>query len=137
MKWAQSSDGFMDINRENAEKGSFQISSKESSELVHKWRSEESSIMVGTNTVINDNPKLTTRLAEGRNALRVTVDKSGRIPENSHLLNDGNDTLIYTSNVSSKEAAVEYDIDLKGSFVIKKRQTLKSTIVSIAYFFRN
>lgn len=108
LKWAQSADHFMDIDRSSGEKGSVNISSEESRKLVHKWRSEEDAIMVGTNTVINDNPELTTRMVEGKNPLRISLDKSQRIPVSSKILNDGIATLIYTTSNSRIDGPVEY-----------------------------
>ena len=54
---------------------SFNISSLESRQLVHKWRSEEHAILVGYQTVKDDNPKLTTRHISGRNPLRIVLDE--------------------------------------------------------------
>ena len=58
LKWAQTADGFIDLEREPGDQeGPRWISDEVSRTLVHKWRSEESAIMVGTNTVLNDNPQ--------------------------------------------------------------------------------
>ena len=46
------------------------ISNPYSRQLVHKWRAEEDSIMVGKNTALQDNPMLTTRLWDGNNPVR-------------------------------------------------------------------
>ncbi|HZC46286.1 MAG TPA: bifunctional diaminohydroxyphosphoribosylaminopyrimidine deaminase/5-amino-6-(5-phosphoribosylamino)uracil reductase RibD, partial [Candidatus Acidoferrum sp.] len=50
------------------------ISSRESRELVHRWRRECDAVMVGAGTVIADNPRLTCRIAGGRDPVRVVVD---------------------------------------------------------------
>ena len=60
LKWAKSKDQFI-APLEKKEVKSFNISSLESRQLVHKWRSEEHAILVGYQTVKDDNPKLTTR----------------------------------------------------------------------------
>lgn len=57
--------------------------------LVHKWRSEEGAIMVGTNTLQLDNPTLTTRLWPGRSPLRISIDKHLRLPTSAAILQDG------------------------------------------------
>lgn len=72
LKWAQTLDGYI-----APEDGSrYQISNEQSSTLVHKWRTEESAIMVGYNTAVNDNPQLTARHWEGNNPLRIVIDKN-------------------------------------------------------------
>ncbi|HAW52277.1 MAG TPA: bifunctional diaminohydroxyphosphoribosylaminopyrimidine deaminase/5-amino-6-(5-phosphoribosylamino)uracil reductase RibD, partial [Flavobacteriales bacterium] len=115
LKWAQSADHFMDAERTAGEKGSVVISSEESRKLVHLWRSQEAAIMVGTNTVLNDNPKLTTRLVKGKNPLRIALDRDMKIPADSKILSDGNPTLIYTSRESGKKGAAEFQkIDFAG-----------------------
>ncbi|MCL4136942.1 UNVERIFIED_CONTAM: hypothetical protein GTU68_003575 [Idotea baltica] len=95
LKWAQTSDGF--IAREDY--SSKWISSLESRTLVHKWRSEENAILVGTNTAKYDNPNLTVRHAEGANPIRVLIDKELKIKENN-ILNKESNTIIFNSNKS-------------------------------------
>ena len=56
----------------------FRSTSPESKKLVHKWRTEEASILVGTNTAEKDNPALTARLWEGNQSLRLVLDRSLR-----------------------------------------------------------
>jgi len=97
LKWAQSADGFLDRLREdNCETPPVQISSEFTKVLVHKARTEESAIMVGTNTAIKDNPKLTARRWDGKNPVRVVVDRLLRIPTTYHLFDQTIQTLIYT-----------------------------------------
>ena len=74
LKWAQSADGFIDRKRNTEEPGINRVSCPESKSLVHKWRSEEDSILVGKNTVIKDNPSLTVRAVAGINPVRVILD---------------------------------------------------------------
>jgi diaminohydroxyphosphoribosylaminopyrimidine deaminase/5-amino-6-(5-phosphoribosylamino)uracil reductase len=72
------------------------------------WRSQEQSILVGVQTVIDDDPKLTNRKVKGSSPLRIVIDLNDRIPKNSILLNDENPTLIFSSKkkVSNKEIVV-------------------------------
>jgi diaminohydroxyphosphoribosylaminopyrimidine deaminase / 5-amino-6-(5-phosphoribosylamino)uracil reductase len=65
------------------------ISGEVSRQFVHGLRNRVSGIMVGIQTVLQDNPLLTTRLpgGEGRDAVRIVVDSSGRIPLDCKLLN--------------------------------------------------
>lgn len=92
LKWAQTADGF--IARENYD--SKWISCAASRTLVHRWRSEEDAIMVGTNTAIHDNPQLNVRMVEGKDPLRVVIDKSLRIPSAYHLFDKSQATICYT-----------------------------------------
>lgn len=79
LKWAQSIDGFMDIDRKNSEKGIFWISSGASKQLVHQWRSEESGILIGKNTLLTDDPELTVREIEGYSPTRFVLDQKNEI----------------------------------------------------------
>jgi diaminohydroxyphosphoribosylaminopyrimidine deaminase/5-amino-6-(5-phosphoribosylamino)uracil reductase len=79
LKWAQTSDGF--IAQKNFE--SKWISNEFSRQLVHRWRSEEDAVLVGTRTASHDNPSLTVRDWTGRNPTRIVIDRFLRL--NSHL----------------------------------------------------
>ncbi len=81
LKWAQTRDGFIDKFRvESLElKEPLVISTPVTKQLVHKMRAENMAIMVGTNTVLKDNPKLNVTRWVGRNPIRVTVDRRGRL----------------------------------------------------------
>ncbi|EGD48453.1 riboflavin biosynthesis protein RibD [Ruminiclostridium papyrosolvens DSM 2782] len=73
------------------------ISSEPSREYVHKIRNRVSSIMVGVNTIIKDNPSLTARPSsgDGIDPVRIVVDSRGRIPMDSRVINgDSNAGLI-------------------------------------------
>ncbi|RYY15177.1 MAG: bifunctional diaminohydroxyphosphoribosylaminopyrimidine deaminase/5-amino-6-(5-phosphoribosylamino)uracil reductase RibD, partial [Chitinophagaceae bacterium] len=76
LKWAQTSDHFI----ASGNKARLMITNEFTNRLVHKWRNEEMSIMVGTNTVREDNPSLTTRLWTGQNPVRFVVDNSLKLP---------------------------------------------------------
>jgi diaminohydroxyphosphoribosylaminopyrimidine deaminase / 5-amino-6-(5-phosphoribosylamino)uracil reductase len=108
LKWAQSDDGFIDHDREEHGGQRAQISGADTQHLLHRWRAEEQAIAVGTNTVIEDNPQLTVRLGEGKNPLRITFDRQGRIPPDSNILNDDADTLIFTESLAFKDKRAEY-----------------------------
>ena len=96
LKWAQTVDRFIDIDRAHGEKGQIKISNEACKRLLHKWRSEEQSIMVGTTTALNDDPSLNVRLVEGSNPLRVVLDRYNRLPQELKMFNDGNKTLLYS-----------------------------------------
>jgi len=99
LKWAETNDGFIDIIRdERSEKNPNWISNKISQQMVHKWRSEEQSILVGTNTVINDNPRLNVRRWAGENPVRLILDNSLRIPHDFHVFDGSVKTIVFTSS---------------------------------------
>ncbi|HUY18379.1 MAG TPA: bifunctional diaminohydroxyphosphoribosylaminopyrimidine deaminase/5-amino-6-(5-phosphoribosylamino)uracil reductase RibD [Candidatus Binataceae bacterium] len=61
------------------------ISSAPSRELVHRWRRECDAVIVGAGTVIADNPRLTCRIANGRDPVRVVLDAQLRTPPRSRV----------------------------------------------------
>ncbi len=96
LKWAQTADGYIDINRlSNAEKRPTWITSEKLRMLVHKWRTEEAAIMVGTETALKDNPKLNVRDWHGPNPCRIVIDRRLRLSPDYNLLDDTQPTLVF------------------------------------------
>ncbi len=91
LKWAQTADGF--IARSNYE--SRWISNEFSRQLVHKWRSEEDAVLIGTKTAAHDNPKLTVRDWSGRNPVRIVSDRFLRLPDKLNLFDGSERTICY------------------------------------------
>ena len=89
LKWAESQDGFISPNKQKIGK-IFWITSYESRQLSHKWRSEEDSIAVGINTIIKDNPELTTRNWNGKSPLPVIIDPNNKISLTSKVFKKHN-----------------------------------------------
>src|ERR1051326_7252758 len=109
LKWAETADGFIGIKNER-----LKITTEKANKVVHQWRSEEQVIMVGTNTALCDNPKLTTRLVKGKNPLRVVVDEKLNIPYKFHLLDKKIPTIVFTAKKKSSAKNLEYvKIDFK------------------------
>ena len=97
LKWAQTADGFIDGQRDNEQctkgehlQGALTISTPATKALVHKMRAENMAIMVGTGTVLADNPRLLTTHWEGRNPIRVTMDRHNRIPHDANIFTTPN-----------------------------------------------
>ena len=80
LKWAQTADGYMDIDRQEQPDGKYWITRPETGVLVHKWRSEEQAILIGYRTYLNDRPQLTTRHYPGKNPQRYITTRD---PENT------------------------------------------------------
>lgn len=86
LKWAESADRYMAPLSKEIQKPVW-LSNKYSRQIVHKWRSKEQAILVGTKTVIYDNPQLTTRDWYGNNPTRIVLDKKNSI-SNSFAIKD-------------------------------------------------
>jgi diaminohydroxyphosphoribosylaminopyrimidine deaminase/5-amino-6-(5-phosphoribosylamino)uracil reductase len=104
LKWARSKDGFMDIQRLNNEKGSFAISGPSARRLVHQWRTEEDAILVGHNTVIIDDPELTSRFYSGKNPVRIIIDPKGEL-DTSYKVFKNDAHVIVISDVKNEATA--------------------------------
>jgi diaminohydroxyphosphoribosylaminopyrimidine deaminase/5-amino-6-(5-phosphoribosylamino)uracil reductase len=95
LKWAQTQDGFIsrwplpEIQEDNW------ITGKESKTLVHQWRSHEQAILIGYNTLINDNPLLTTRLANGKNPIRLVLSRTIDLQTDLNIFNQDAKTIIF------------------------------------------
>ena len=96
LKWAQSEDGFMDAERQKGELP-VRFSSDFTQTLVHRMRAMHQAIMVGTKTVLMDDPTLTTRLWQGPDPLRVTIDRKGVLPDSVHIKDGKVPTVIYNT----------------------------------------
>ena len=108
LKWAQSKDGFIDKKRDEDDTGINWISSQETQVLVHKWRSEEQSILVGRKTVQNDNPSLTVREVTGRNPLRILIDSQLKTNLDSNIFGDAAPTIILNKIKSEVSGNIEW-----------------------------
>ncbi|MBW3469122.1 bifunctional diaminohydroxyphosphoribosylaminopyrimidine deaminase/5-amino-6-(5-phosphoribosylamino)uracil reductase RibD [Arthrospiribacter ruber] len=111
LKWAETQDGF--VARENYD--SKWISNPYSRQLVHKWRSEEDAIMVGTLTAKYDNPRLDVREWTGKNPIRVLIDRNLSLPNDLHLFDQKIPTLCYHQSDRSDQENLSF-IKLKDGF---------------------
>lgn len=128
LKWAESQDGFIAPTKNlwNEQKP-FWITNEFSRQLVHKWRSEEQAILVGTNTVVNDNPKLDVRDWTGNNPIRIVLDQNNRIPKDRHIYDNQVKTIIFSNlaNTNNGENTTFEVIDFK--------QNLAQQILKVLY----
>ena len=100
LKWAETQDGFIAPLQKEEQKPVW-ITNLNSRQLVHKWRTEEQAILVGTQTVIDDNPKLNARDWEGNNPVRVVIDQNHRIPKTAHVFDNQTKTIVFSNKKST------------------------------------
>lgn len=101
LKWAQTQDRFIAPLKKETRRP-FWISNKLARQKVHQWRSQESSILVGIQTVIEDNPILNTREWPGNNPLRLILDPSDRIPLDATILQDELSSIIFNKQIANR-----------------------------------
>lgn len=95
LKWAESQDGFLSPTYKE-EKKPVWITNAFSRQLVHKWRTQEQAILVGTQTVLDDNPKLDARDWKGNNPTRIVLDRTGKISEDYFVKDNKIKTIVIT-----------------------------------------
>ena len=101
LKWAQTKNGYV-APKSKIKESPVYITNKSSRQIVHKWRSEEQAILVGFNTIIQDNPKLTTRMVKGSNPIRIVVCDDRRIVKKFNVFNDEAETIIINLDSCNK-----------------------------------
>jgi diaminohydroxyphosphoribosylaminopyrimidine deaminase/5-amino-6-(5-phosphoribosylamino)uracil reductase len=146
LKWAESPDGFIaPLTKEKKEP--VWISNPYSRQLVHQWRSEEQSILVGTKTVLDDNPKLDVRNWIGENPIRIVLDRTGKInddyfvkdgqtktiilTEQENLTFDENriyESIIFDNQLTKKITGILYKYGIQSIIVEGGKQTLQTFI---------
>ncbi|GGG47007.1 riboflavin biosynthesis protein RibD [Croceivirga lutea] len=127
LKWAETTDGFIaplkEMRRFKPEP--FWITTKKSRQLVHKWRSKEMSILAGTTTVLEDNPKLNVRDYAGKAPLKLIIDKSLKIPSSAAIYNDNTKVIVFNNTKSS---------NFENSIVFKQLEFTKNIPSQILQF---
>lgn len=104
LKWAETADGFI-------AKPAFRqtwITQPLARKLVHKWRTEEQAIMVGTRTARHDNPRLDARDWSGESPLRVVIDRQLSLPREHHLLDRSIPTVVYNCQREGSGENLQY-----------------------------
>ena len=117
LKWAQTRDGYMDIDRSDSSTTTYWITNPALKVLVHKWRSEEDAILVGYRTMLNDQPQLTTREYSGKNPQRFVMQRGEEIIS----------SLPYTPLPDDTKEAVEklYDLNIQSVIIEGGKKTLE------------
>lgn len=127
LKWAQSVNANI-----GSEKERIFITNEYTNRIVHKWRSEEAAILVGTNTALKDDPSLTTRLWKGNNPVRIVIDKELKLPVGLKIFNGESRTIIYNCLKNSSEKNLQFIKLDDGFFLDQMLQSLyKNNIQSL------
>lgn len=135
LKWAQTADGFISTSPKPSPKeraspdpvvGRLLISNEYSNRLVHKWRSEEASILIGTNTALLDDPELTTRLWPGPSPVRLVIDMELRLPKNLKIFNQQQLTIVFNTQKHDVEENMNAGMlkDAKGTLYYKVKRSV-------------
>lgn len=134
LKWAESRDGFIaPLSKDKQEP--VWLTNLFSRQLVHKWRSEEQAILVGTKTVIDDNPSLTTRDWAGNNPIRIVLDQNNRISKENHIFDNQAKTISITknninfnNNLASEVATYLFENNIQSVIIEGGSKTLQTFI---------
>ncbi len=123
LKWAQSGDGKIAAD----DREPLKISNAFTDRLVHRWRSEEQAILVGTSTALADDPQLTTRLWPGNNPVRIVLDRFLRLPASLRLFDKTDPTIVLNKYKNEDEKNLRYfKLSEDGSAVSSILQALHS-----------
>jgi diaminohydroxyphosphoribosylaminopyrimidine deaminase / 5-amino-6-(5-phosphoribosylamino)uracil reductase len=104
LKWAETADG--KIGSGTADR--LLISNELTKRLVHKWRSEESSILIGTNTALEDDPSLNVRTWKGKDPVRLIIDKQLRLPHALKIFDRSQPTIIFNTIKHKEQEQLTY-----------------------------
>ena len=109
LKWAETIDGFIAPISKKV-KTPIWITNNYSKQLVHKWRAEEQAILVGTYTVIEDNPSLTTRNWKGNNPIRIVIDRENKLSKTFNVFDDTAETFTISEDIIDFELPIAKQI---------------------------
>lgn len=115
LKWAETQDGFIAPAYKDSQSPIW-ITNEFSRQIVHQKRAEEHAILVGFNTVLQDNPRLTTREFSGNNPIRIVVDKNLELSKKLHVFDDRSNTIVVNGKVTTRNQNIYYEkINFKNS----------------------
>ena len=134
LKWAETQDGFIAPKTKDSQQPIW-ITNEISRQLVHKWRAEEHSILVGTNTVLEDNPSLTVRDWAGQNPIRIVLDRDFKLEKDSNVFNKESETLVisnhdidFNGKIASQICSFLYKKDIQSIIIEGGAKTLQTFI---------
>ncbi len=110
LKWAQTADGFISPENESRkETKPVWITNEFSRQLVHKMRAQEQAILVGTNTVLEDNPSLTVRDWAGENPTRIVIDRNLKIPQDLSVFDTSSKTIVFNEKQTTNSEKLDFE----------------------------
>ncbi|KJD35596.1 riboflavin biosynthesis protein RibD [Tamlana sedimentorum] len=127
LKWAQTADGFIAPKTKNEQKPVW-ITNTFSRQLVHKWRAEEQAILVGYNTVLADNPSLTTRDYLGQDPIRIVIDNNNSLPKNLNIFNAEAETISLQENTAKAICNELFNANINSVIIEGGSKTLQTFI---------
>lgn len=131
LKWTESIDGFIAPIKKEAKRPVW-ITSLASRQLVHQWRAEEQAILVGKNTVIEDNPFLNVRHWKGSNPLRIVIDPELQLSDDQNIFLGNQPTFIlnkYTSYSQNNKTIIQSKLQPKDILHDIAQQQIQSLII--------
>ena len=98
LKWAQTCDGYLDNDRDASSPMNW-LTNSQCRYIVHKMRAEESAILVGSNTVVRDNPSLTVRDWSGENPTRLVIDRELKLSREYNIFDEKAKTYVINGKI--------------------------------------
>jgi diaminohydroxyphosphoribosylaminopyrimidine deaminase / 5-amino-6-(5-phosphoribosylamino)uracil reductase len=137
LKWAQTTDALIDIERlPGTETRPTWITSEKLRMLVHKWRTEEQAIIVGTITALKDNPRLNVRDWTGPSPCRIVLDENLNLASSLSLFDDTQQTLVFNNKKDFEKGQIHWiktdfssPLLLQNVLTILKSRNIQSLIV--------
>lgn len=127
LKWAETTNGFIAPKTKQENKPVW-ITNKLSRQLVHKWRAQEQAILVGTNTVIKDDPVLNVRDWTGENPIRVVLDKNNILTPDYSIFNNEAETITFKNHTAKDICNHLYKQNINSIIIEGGAKTLQAFI---------
>lgn len=124
LKWAETADGFIAPLHKKVKQPVW-ITNQYSRQLVHKWRAEEQAILIGTNTVLEDNPSLTTRDWKGKHPIRIVLDKNKTLSKDFKVFDDNAKTILIKESSADNICNLLYKANINSVIVEGGAKTLQ------------
>jgi diaminohydroxyphosphoribosylaminopyrimidine deaminase/5-amino-6-(5-phosphoribosylamino)uracil reductase len=103
LKWAQTKNNIIGTANQR-----LYITGSIANRLVHRWRSEEAAILIGTKTALLDDPQLTNRLWTGNSPVRVVIDKQLSLPLSLKIFDNKAKTIVINTVQQEQEGTIFY-----------------------------
>ncbi len=129
LKWAATKNGFI-APKEKKHKKPVWISNTYSRQLTHKWRAQEQAILVGKNTILQDNPSLTTRNYKGNNPIRIVIDSNNDLDKNYAVFSSQAKTIVLQEKQPKSICQELYKLNINSVIIEGGTKTLQRFITA-------